>query len=51
VTATSRDEYVEAMDHTELRWVTGVQWHPERPEMRQDSTPLFKAFVAACAAE
>ena len=51
VTATSDDEYVEAMDHTELRWVTGVQWHPERPEMRADSAPLFKAFVAACATE
>ena len=49
VTATSHDEYVEAMDHTELRWVSGVQWHPERPEMREDAAPLFKAFVAACA--
>jgi putative glutamine amidotransferase len=51
VTARSHDEYVESMDHAELRWVTGVQWHPERPEMREDSRPLFEAFVAASAAE
>jgi gamma-glutamyl-gamma-aminobutyrate hydrolase PuuD len=48
VTATSHDGYVESMDHAELRWVMGVQWHPERPEMREDAAPLFKAFVAAC---
>jgi gamma-glutamyl-gamma-aminobutyrate hydrolase PuuD len=48
VTATAHDDYVEAMDHTELRWVTGVQWHPERPEMREDSKPLFSAFAQAC---
>jgi len=49
-TALSHDEYVEATQHTELKWVTGVQWHPERPEMREDSKPLFAAFVEACAA-
>jgi gamma-glutamyl-gamma-aminobutyrate hydrolase PuuD len=48
VTATSHDGYVEAADHTERRWVTGVQWHPERPESRAESMPLFKAFAAAC---
>ena len=48
VTATSHDGYVEAADHTERRWVTGVQWHPERPESRAESMPLFKAFVDAC---
>jgi putative glutamine amidotransferase len=51
ITATSHDGYVEAFDHTALRWVTGVQWHPERPEMREDALPLFRAFVAACVAE
>ncbi len=50
VTATSHDSYVEAADHTALRWVAGVQWHPERPEIREESLPLFRAFVAACAA-
>jgi gamma-glutamyl-gamma-aminobutyrate hydrolase PuuD len=50
-TAFSHDRYVEAVQHRELRWVTGVQWHPERPEMREDSKPLFGAFVAACAGD
>lgn len=50
VTATSHDEYVESMDHADLRWVTGVQWHPERPEMRKDAAALFQAFIAACSA-
>lgn len=50
-TAHSHDEYVEAVQHIDRRWVTGVQWHPERPEMRPESAPLFKAFVDACAAD
>ena len=45
--ATSHDDYVEAMESTAHRWVVGVQWHPERPEMRPDSAPLFSAFVEA----
>jgi len=28
--------------------VAGVHWHPERPEIREESLPLFRAFVAAC---
>ena len=44
-------EAVEAAGHP---FALGVQWHPERPEMRDDpalqaaSTLLFEAFVAAC---
>jgi gamma-glutamyl-gamma-aminobutyrate hydrolase PuuD len=44
----SHDSYVEAMESETHRWTVGVQWHPERPEIRQESLPLFQAFVAAC---
>ena len=48
VTATSPDGWVEAVEGESQRWLVGVQWHPERPEMHPDSDPLFAAFVAAC---
>src|SRR5574341_215626 len=41
VTAKSPDGWVEAVEGTTQRWVIGVQWHPERPEMHPDSDPLF----------
>lgn len=44
----SHDSYIEAVESETQRWTVGVQWHPERPEMRQDSRGLFDAFVAAC---
>ncbi len=44
----SPDGLVEAMQSREHRWVVGVQWHPERPEMRPAADLLFAAFVAAC---
>lgn len=47
-TARSEDELVEGFESTSHRWVVGVQWHPERPEMRPDAEPLFEAFVRAC---
>ena len=47
-TATSPDGWVEAVEGESQRWVVGVQWHPERPEMHPDSDPLFEAFVDAC---
>jgi gamma-glutamyl-gamma-aminobutyrate hydrolase PuuD len=46
--AASHDAFVEAAESTSHRWVVGVQWHPERPEMRPDARPLFTAFVEAC---
>ena len=46
--AYSPDGLVEAMESRAQRWVVGVQWHPERPEMHPDSDVLFAAFVAAC---
>jgi putative glutamine amidotransferase len=49
VTATSHDGYVEALESAENRWVVGVQWHPERPEMHPDADSLWSAFVRAAA--
>ncbi|HEV8575026.1 MAG TPA: gamma-glutamyl-gamma-aminobutyrate hydrolase family protein [Dehalococcoidia bacterium] len=46
--ARSTDGFVEAMESTEHRWVTGIQWHPERPEMQPESLAIFRAFTAAC---
>lgn len=46
--AYSPDGLVEAMESREHLWVVGVQWHPERPEMRPAADALFAAFVAAC---
>ena len=46
--ALSPDGFVEAFEAADGRWFVGVQWHPERPEMRPAADPLFEAFVAAC---
>ena len=46
--ASSPDSFVEAVESAAHRWTVGVQWHPERPEMRPAAAPLFRAFVAAC---
>lgn len=46
--AYSPDGLVEAVESREHRWVLGVQWHPERPEMHPAAAPLFAAFVVAC---
>ena len=48
VTATSPDGWVEAVEGESQRWLVGVQWHPERPEMHPASDPLFAAFGDAC---
>jgi gamma-glutamyl-gamma-aminobutyrate hydrolase PuuD len=45
--AASHDAFVEAAESTSHRWVMGVQWHPERPEMRPEAAPLFAALIAA----
>lgn len=46
--ASSHDNYVEAAESAAHRWTVGVQWHPERPEMRPQAGALFRAFVKAC---
>lgn len=47
--AASHDAFVEAAESELHRWAVGVQWHPERPEMRPEARPLFAALVKACA--
>ena len=46
--AYSPDGLVEAVESRGHRWVVGVQWHPERPEMHPAADALFSAFVAVC---
>ena len=46
--ALASDGFVECVESAKHRWVTGVQWHPERPEMRPQANALFAAFVRAC---
>ncbi len=48
-TALSPDGLVECAESTDHRWVLGVQWHPERPEMHPAADPLFEAFTEAAA--
>ncbi len=50
--ALSPDGVVEATESTSHRWVTGVQWHPERTEAEhshflREQGALFLAFVGA----
>jgi len=49
VTASSPDGFTECLESSQHRWVVGVQWHPERPEMHPDSDSLWLAFVQAAA--
>ncbi len=46
--ASSPDGLIEAMEGRIHRWVMGIQWHPERPEMSTAAGALWAAFVAAC---
>lgn len=45
-TGWAEDGVVEAVELAGREWVVGVQWHPEA----YAGAPLFRAFVAACAA-
>jgi len=47
VTAVSPDGLVEGLEGAGQRWLVGVQWHPERPEMAESMAVLFQAFVEA----
>jgi putative glutamine amidotransferase len=54
VTGTSDDGIVEGVESESHRWVVGVQWHPERPELETpgfaaSSRLLWEAFAAAVA--
>ena len=45
VVARAPDGLVEGVESTAHRWVVGVQWHPEREEMAESMTPLFRELV------
>ena len=50
ISATSDDGLVEALEGTAQRWLTAVQWHPERletesPGFAPQSQELFRAFA------
>jgi putative glutamine amidotransferase len=47
-TALSPDGLVEGLEGERQRWLVGVQWHPERPELAETMAPLFAAFAEAC---
>lgn len=46
ISAISQDGIIEAMEHKDLGFYIGVQWHPENmADKHQDQKRLFKAFV------
>jgi putative glutamine amidotransferase len=47
VSGRAADGVIEALEHPELRFCLGVQWHPDADP---GSTPIFAAFVEACRA-
>lgn len=52
VSARAPDGVVEALELPDLRFVLGVQWHPERTAaFDEHSQLLFAAFAAACRGE
>lgn len=49
VTSRAPDGIIEAIEHTKLPFVVGVQWHPEGMLARNDDMlPLFTTFVDHC---
>lgn len=49
VSARSEDGLAEAVEHRDLPFVVGVQWHPERMWKKdKQQLRLFQAFVTAC---
>ncbi|ONI40675.1 hypothetical protein AN640_08450 [Candidatus Epulonipiscium fishelsonii] len=49
ISATTKDNVVEAIENPNLPFCIGVQWHPEIMAMHsKDMYPLFNAFVNAC---
>jgi len=50
VTATSDDGIIEAVEHSDRRWVVGVQWHPEdSADDDAEQQGLFDEFIRQCA--
>ena len=48
-TAYSPDGLVEGLESPSHRWVVGVQWHPERDEVKDAFRALFTDFIGAAA--
>lgn len=50
ITAHALDGVIEGVEHTELPFFMGVQWHPERNiDNEPNAKALFDGFVRACA--
>ncbi len=47
VAAEDADGFVQAIEHTERRFVVGVQWHPEYLPYKSAQRRLFKSFAKA----
>jgi putative glutamine amidotransferase len=51
VTSRAPDGIIESIEMPDLRFMVGVQWHPEEmSQSRPDMLNLFVSFVSACAA-
>jgi len=50
-TAWSPDGLVEGLESPSHRWLLGVQWHPERDEVKDAFQALFHDFVRAAAVQ
>lgn len=48
VTARLENGMVQALEHTELPWIVGVQWHPELMLMNAPQRRIFKKFLQYC---
>lgn len=49
ITAVADDGVIEAIEHTDRRWVVGVQWHPEDTAAEDpEQQGLFDRFVIEC---
>ncbi len=46
--AWAEDDVIEAIEHTEKRFVIGVQWHPEWLQNQEPMRALYRTFVEAC---
>ncbi len=49
VTSRTSDGIIESIEHTELKFMAGVQWHPELMWQKfEEHLKLFRLFVDAC---
>jgi len=47
ISARAEDGIIEAIEHSDYKFVLGVEWHPEYQITEADSN-IFKAFIKAC---